>query len=365
MNKQVLALGAILTFSLASAQDVKLVKVASGFERPTSVTNAGDGSGRVFVVEQGGLVRVMKDGKVLSQPFLDVRDLTRAGGERGLLGLAFDPKFKQNGRLFVDYTNQNGDTVIARYTAKGDRADPNSAKILLTIKQPYSNHNGGQLAFGPDGYLYVGMGDGGSAGDPQNNAQNLGSLLGKLLRLDVSGDGYAIPKDNPFATKAGARGEIFAYGLRNPWRFSFDKQGLFIADVGQNKYEEINFLPTGSAGGQNYGWHLKEADACYQPASGCEKGNLQNPILQYGHAQGNSVTGGYVYRGGAVPALRGKYVYADFGSGTIWAATKSGNSWQASKLMDSGHNVSTFGENEAGELYLADYGSGDLYQFGK
>lgn len=365
MNKRILALGAAFLFTGASAQGVRLVKVASGFERPTSVTNAGDGSGRVFVVEQGGLVRVMRDGQVQPQPFLDLHSLTRAGGERGLLGLAFDPKFGQNGRLFVDYTNQNGDTVIARYTAKGDRADPNSAKILLTIQQPYSNHNGGQLAFGPDGYLYVGMGDGGSAGDPHNNAQNLNSLLGKLLRIDVSGDAYTVPKDNPFAGKAGARGEVFAYGLRNPWRFSFDKQGLFIADVGQNKYEEIDFLPAGSAGGENYGWRLKEAGACYQPASNCEKAKLQDPILQYGHARGNSVTGGYVYRGGAVPELKGKYVYADFGSGTVWTATRDGNTWKSSKLMDTGHNISTFGENEAGELYLADYGSGDLYQFGR
>ena len=365
MNKHILALGAILTLSLASAQSVKLVKVASGFERPTSITNAGDGSGRVFVVEQGGLVRVMRGGQVLAQPLLDVRGLTRAGGERGLLGLAFDPKFGQNGRLFVDYTNLNGDTVIARYTAKGDRADPRSAKILLTIQQPYANHNGGQLAFGPDGYLYVGMGDGGSAGDPNNNAQNLGSLLGKLLRLDVSGDGYAIPKDNPFVGRAGARGEVFAYGLRNPWRFSFDKSGLFIADVGQNKLEEIDFLPANSAGGENFGWRLKEANTCYQPATGCEQAKLQDPILQYDHAQGNSVTGGYVYRGAAVPELRGKYVYADFGSGTVWTAARSGTTWTSVKLLDTGHNVSTFGESEVGELYLADYGSGDVYQFGR
>ncbi|TSA87566.1 PQQ-dependent sugar dehydrogenase [Deinococcus detaillensis] len=374
MNKQTSywQRGCLLVAALAAASalaqngsQVQLLKVGSGFERPTSITNAADGSGRLFVVEQGGLVKVLRGTQVEAQPFLDVRSLTRAGGERGLLGLAFDPKFSQNGRLFVDYTNLNGDTVIARYTAVSGKVSPASAKVLLTIKQPYSNHNGGQLAFGPDGFLYIGMGDGGSGGDPQNNAQNLGSLLGKLLRLDVRGGSYTVPKDNPFVNTAGARGEIFAYGLRNPWRFSFSSAGLLIADVGQNKYEEINFLPKGSAGGENYGWRLKEAAACYQPASNCNsaKTKLQDPILSYDHTQGNSVTGGYVYRGQVLPALRGQYIYGDFGSGTIWAAAPSGAKWKTNKVLDTELSIATFGESEAGELYLADYGSGTVYQF--
>lgn len=257
----------------------------------------------------------------------------------------------------------NGDTVSARYTAVDGKVDPGSAKVLLSIKQPYSNHNGGQLAFGPDGFLYIGMGDGGSGGDPQNNAQNVSSLLGKLLRIDVRGEKYTLPKTNPFLNTAGARGEIFAYGLRNPWRFS--SAGLFIADVGQNKYEEINFLAKGSAGGENYGWRLKEAQNCYQPTSGCDqaKPKLQDPILSYDHTRGNSITGGYLYRGQAVPALRGKYIYGDFGSSTIWAATPNGAVWKTAKLLGTAYNISTFGESEAGELYLADYTSGTVYQF--
>lgn len=368
MNNTLLAVGAALLLSWSAAQGVRLVPVAAGFSQPTAIAHAGDGSGRLFVVEQGGLIKVVRGGQVQAQPFLDVRDLTRAGGERGLLGLAFDPQFRGNGRLYVNYTDTNGDTVIARYTARGDRANPDSAAVLLRIEQPYANHNGGQLAFGPDGMLYVGTGDGGSAGDPQNNGQNLNSLLGKLLRLDVRGDKYAVPRDNPFVNRGGARGEVWAYGLRNPWRFSFDRESgdLFIADVGQNQLEEINFQPRASKGGENYGWRLKEANACFNPDSNCEEGrDLVDPVLQYGHAQGNSVTGGYVYRGRALPDLVGKYVYGDFGSGTIWVGERSGNRWTSRRLLDTDHNISTFGQSEAGELYLADYGSGTLYQFGR
>ncbi|AFZ66729.1 PQQ-dependent sugar dehydrogenase [Deinococcus peraridilitoris] len=368
MKYSMMALGAALLLSWGAAQDVKLVRVAAGFERPTVVTHAGDGSNRLFVVEQGGVIKLVKNGQLQREPFLDVSSLTRAGGERGLLGLAFDPKFKQSGRFYINYTNTNGHTVIARYTAQGDRANPSSAAVLLTIEQPYANHNGGQLAFGPDGYLYIGTGDGGGGGDPQNHGQNLSSLLGKLLRLDVSGDKYTVPKDNPFVGQNGARGEVWAYGLRNPWRFSFDRENgnLFIADVGQNKFEEINFQPGSSKGGENYGWRLKEANECFNPGSNCTRERkLVDPILQYGRSEGVSVTGGYVYRGKAVPELVGKYVYGDFGSGTVWVGERDGNRWTARRLLDTEYNISTFGQSEAGELYLTDYNSGTLYQFGK
>jgi len=354
--------------SVASAQDARLTRVASGFERPVVITHAGDGSGRLFIAEQGGRVRVLPRGGGDARTFLDMSALTRAGGERGLLGLAFDPKFKQNGRLYVYYTDTRGDSVIARYTASGDQADANSATVLLRFEQPYGNHNGGQLAFGPDGMLYLGSGDGGSGGDPQNNGQRLDTLLGKILRIDVRGDKYTVPKDNPFVNRSGARPEIWAYGLRNPWRFSFDRRtgDVFIADVGQNKYEEVNFQPRGSKGGENYGWRVKEADACFDPPTGCSAKGLTDPILQYGRNEGVSITGGYVYRGKAVPALVGKYLYADFGTGTVWAATRAANGrWSARVLLNTDYSVSTFGEDENGELYLADYGSGSIYRFGR
>ena len=354
--------------SFALAQDVRLTRVASGFERPLGLTHAGDGSGRLFVVEQGGRIRVI--GKQGGEPrtFLDLSSLTRAGGERGLLGLAFDPKFRQNGRLYVNYTDRNGDTVIARYTAQGDQANANSAVVLLRIGQPYANHNGGQLAFGPDGMLYIGTGDGGSGGDPQNNGQKLDTLMGKILRIDVSGEKYAVPKDNPFVNRANVKPEIWAYGLRNPWRFSFDRRtgDLFIADVGQNKFEEINFQPKASKGGENYGWRLREAASCFNPESNCQRSGLVDPVLQYEHSEGVSVTGGYAYRGKALPTLAGKYVYGDFASGTIWAGTRGSNGrWSAQKLLDTEHNISSFGEDEDGELYLTDYGSGTIYRFGR
>ena len=358
-------LSSCLALSAASAQPVQLARIAGGLVQPLDIKSAGDGSKRLFVVEQGGRIKVVQGGKVQPRPFLDLSALTRAGGERGLLGVAFDPKFKQNGRLFVNYTDLNGDTVIARYTAQGNAADPKTAVVLLRVKQPYANHNGGSLAFGPDGMLYLGLGDGGSAGDPQNNGQNKNVLLGKLLRLDVRGDKYVVPGDNPFAGQSGTRGEIWAYGLRNPWRLSFDRKAgdLFIGDVGQNNIEEIDFQPRASGGGENYGWRLKEANACYDPAANCERGKLVDPILQYDHGQGQSVTGGFVYRGKAVQGLAGQYLYGDFASGVLWAGTRGANGqWSARKLLDTNLTISTFGQDEDGELYLADYGGGALYK---
>ncbi|MDT3682472.1 MAG: PQQ-dependent sugar dehydrogenase [Truepera sp.] len=346
----------------------RLVPVADGLKQPVSITNAGDS--RLFVVQQGGMVRIVKDGALLKDPFLDISDRTKSGGERGLLGLAFPPDYATSGHFYVYYTGTRGESTLSRFTVtpgNPDRADPTSEEILLTQEQPYSNHNGGQLAFGPDGYLYLGLGDGGSGGDPQGNGQNLGVLLGKLLRLDVSGDkGYKVPPSNPFVATAGARSEIWAYGLRNPWRFSFDREtgDLYIADVGQNAYEEVDFQPADSKGGENYGWNIMEASHCFG-ASTCDQTGLTLPILEYPHGPqwGTSISGGYLYRGEAVPALVGRYVFADFTSGRVWSAGPE-DGWELKPLFETGFNVSTFGEDAAGELYVADYTSGLIYRVG-
>src|SRR5438034_1281740 len=337
--------------------------VAGSLRRPVGVANAGDGSGRLFVVEQAGRILIHDGTAVRPSPFLDVSALVSCCGEQGLLGLAFHPHFVANGFLYVDYTNTAGDTVIARYQVSADPnvADPSSAQILLTIPQPFSNHNGGQLAFGPDGFLYVGMGDGGGGGDPGNRAQNLGELLGKILRIDVDGASpYAIPATNPFRNTSGARPEIWAYGLRNPWRFSFDRRtgDLFIADVGQNHIEEVNFQSAASAGGENYGWRRMEGTLCYDPSSECNDGTLTLPILEYDHSQGCSITGGYRYRGARFPQLVGRYFYGDFCSGRIWGATESDQAWSSTALTDTPPYITSFGEDEGGELYVVHYGGG-------
>lgn len=369
-NRAALALGAALLLASAAAQapQVKFTPYASGLRQVTTLTHAGDGSGRLYATLQGGQVRVIQNGAVRAQPFLDLSNLTRAGGERGLLGLAFDPKYKTNRRLYVHYTDRNGDTVLARYTATSDfsRADPQSARTLFTAEQPYANHNGGQLAFGPDGFLYLGLGDGGSGGDPQNNGQKLSTPLGKLLRFDVSGAEAKPAAGNPFLNRAGANPNIWAYGLRNPWRFSFDRQGgdLIIADVGQNEFEELNRQPRASKGGENYGWDVREGRTCFEPSSGCRTQGLTEPVLQYGRNEGQSITGGYVYRGNAIPSLKGQYVFADFGTGTVWAARPSGSSWNKVQLGRV-ENPSTFGEDEAGELYVAEYGSGRILKLSR
>lgn len=368
-----LVLSAALLVSSGCAQNaatpaVKFTPYVSGLRQVTTLTHAGDGSGRMYATLQEGQIRVIQGGQVRAQPFLDVSNLTRAGGERGLLGLAFDPKYKQNRRLYVHYTDRNGDTVLSRYTATADftRADPATAKTLFTADQPYANHNGGQLAFGPDGFLYLGLGDGGSAGDPQNNGQKLSTPLGKLLRFDVSGAEAKPAAGNPFLNRSGANPNIWAYGLRNPWRFSFDRStgDLIIADVGQNEFEEVSRQPRASKGGENYGWDVREGRSCFEPPSGCRTQGLTEPVLTYGRNEGQSITGGYVYRGSAVPALKGQYVFADFASGTVWAAPASGQSWSKVRL-GSVENPSTFGEDEAGELYVAEYGSGRILKLSR
>jgi glucose/arabinose dehydrogenase len=342
-----------------------LEPVAEGFEAPLGVTNAGDGSGRLFVVEQTGAIRIIDGGTVLEEPFLDVGEAIVAGGEQGLLGLAFHPDYKRNGRFFINYTDVNGDTVVAEVRTSDDpnRADEGSVQPLLQIGQPFANHNGGQLEFGSDGYLYIATGDGGSGGDPQGNGQNTGALLGKLLRIDVdSGDPYRIPDDNPFANGDGAP-EVWAYGLRNPWRFSFDAKtdDLWIADVGQGDFEEINRTPTDRSG-LNYGWNIMEGDRCFE-GSGCDRSDKVLPISGYTHELGCSVTGGYVYRGAESPALTGGYIFGDYCSGTIWGIdARASNFTMPQELLESGLSISSFGLDEEGELYLTDLSEGGLYK---
>ncbi|MEE9121302.1 MAG: PQQ-dependent sugar dehydrogenase [Syntrophobacteria bacterium] len=344
--------------------------MVTGLSSPVDITHAGDGSGRLFIILQGGRIVIFDGVQILSPPFLDITSLVSSGGERGLLGAAFHPNYVGNGFFYVSYTDTAGDSVIARYSVSLDpnRADPTSGVILLTIPQPFSNHNGGQLHFGPDGYLYIGIGDGGSGGDPQNNGQDLGTLLGKILRIDVdSGFPFTVPPDNPFVGVVGAREEIWSFGLRNPWRFSFDRLtgDMFIGDVGQNSWEEVDFQPANSTGGENYGWRLMEGNSCFNPAINCNNGTLTLPILVYDHSVGCSVTGGYLYRGSKNPNLNGLYLYGDFCSGLIWGAQEDGlGGWNTTVLLDTNFSISTFGEDESGEIYFAHLSAidGTIYQ---
>ncbi len=337
--------------------------IAGGLSSPLGLVNAGDGSGRLFIVEQTGRIKIFDGAAVRATPFLDVSALVSCCGERGLLGLAFHPDYRTNGVFFVHYTNTAGNTTLVRYHVSSDPnvADATSAQIILNVIQPFANHNGGQIAFGPDRFLYMGLGDGGDAGDPGNRAQNLGTLLGKILRIDVDGGSpYAIPATNPFTSTAGALPEIWAYGLRNPWRFSFDRQtgDLFIADVGQSAREEVDFQPASSPGGQNYGWRLMEGTACFNPSTACNDGTLTLPILEYDHSLGCAISGGYRYRGRRFPQYAGRYFYGDYCSGRIWAATQTAQTWSTTQLMDTTFSITSFGEDEGGELYVVHYGSG-------
>ncbi len=350
---------------------VETVAFATGLSAPTDIKNSGAANDtRLFVAEQSGKIKILDQyGAVQAQPFLDSSNKTKASGELGLLGFAFHPNFAQNGYVYVDYTDPNQNTIIARYQLNKNTGvlDPNSEKVLLKIAQPYANHKGGAMQFGPDGYLYIGMGDGGSAGDPQNRAQNTNELLGKILRIDVDhGDPYAIPASNPFAKSSSGKPEIWAYGLRNPWRISFDtKTGdLYIADVGQNQYEELDFQPASSKGGENYAWR------CYE---GLHEFNTQDchpsspyslPVLEYNHDNHRcSITGGYVYRGKKYPALNGKYLYADYCSGEIYLTQNNGSSsWGTTLAANKNYSITTFGQDVAGELYLADAKSGTIYR---
>jgi glucose/arabinose dehydrogenase len=308
-----------------------------------------DGSGRLFVLEKRGFVRIIKNGQLSPDPLLDITDrVNDKSNEMGLLGLVLHPNFSQNGYFYVNYTGKGGDTFISRFQANGDVASAGSELNLLKVKQPFPNHNGGSLAFGPDGYLYAGLGDGGASGDPFGNAQSLNTLLGKILRINVdSKEPYAIPADNPFGN------EIWAYGLRNPWRISFDRLtgDLYIADVGQDKWEEVNFVPRGSPGGMNFGWDYYEGTHEYDPPS-AGVSELWYPVAEYSHAEGGcSVTGGYVYRG-SMPEWNGIYLYGDYCTGHVWGLIKAGNQWQSQLLFEAQGLITSFGQDEKGEIYL-------------
>jgi glucose/arabinose dehydrogenase len=352
---------------------VSLEPVLSGFESPVFVTHAGEespGASRLFVVEQAGRIQLVENGSVQPTPFLDITD--RVGSERneqGLLSVAFPSDFATSEVFYVNYTDRRGDTVIARYRLMaGDprQADANSEQKILQIEQPAANHNGGQLQFGPDGYLYIGTGDGGQAGDPWGNAQNPDVLLGKMLRIDVTRtDTYEIPGDNPGLNQPGARPEIWATGVRNPWRFSFDRAtgDLYIADVGQNLYEEVNVQAAASPGGENYGWDVMEGSHCFEPPGGCDSEGLVLPVAEYDHGLGCSVTGGYVYRGTGFPQIAGVYFYGDFCSGNIWGLRQEEpGEWETALLLDTDLNITSFGEDSDGELYVIGYSDGTIYQ---
>ncbi|GAA4438242.1 PQQ-dependent sugar dehydrogenase [Pontibacter saemangeumensis] len=345
------------------------------FDRPVEAVSVNDGQGRLYVVDQEGKIFWLPgSGETPAQPtlYLDISDRVKAGGEMGLLGLAFHPDFKRNGYFYVNYTTDNPlQTRISRFKAaagnKG-QVDPKSETILLTYEQPYRNHNGGKVTFGPDGYLYIAVGDGGSGGDPQNNGQDRTKLLGKILRIDVNTTSgnlkYGIPADNPYAGNTeGYREEIYAYGLRNPWKISFDEETgrLWAADVGQNKIEEIDIIEKGG----NYGWRIMEASECFDPSRNCDRTGLILPVHEYTHADGVSITGGFVYRGKAIPELQGKYIYADYVSGKVWALTLNGSGKKADNtlLLTTGFPVSSFGLDQDNELLVLGYGGeGKLYR---
>jgi glucose/arabinose dehydrogenase len=361
------ALLAILVTAVACAQEAVLQPIATGLNQPVALTHAGDT--RLFITQQPGTI-VIYDALGVRAPFLDIRSLVLSGGERGLLSVAFHPQYRDNGLFFVYYTNRNGDIVIARYkvlASDPNRADATSGTIILTISHPnFANHNGGQLQFGPDGYLYIGTGDGGSGGDPNNHGQDRSELLGKLLRIDVDhGLPYTIPPSNPFFAFNSARNEIWAYGLRNPWRFSFDRStgDLWIGDVGQNAYEEVDFQPATSIGGENYGWRRMEGLHCFNPSSNCVDPSFTLPVLEYPHSQAAcSITGGYRYRGTQIPSLRGQYIYGDYCTGTIWSGTLTGAILTPKTLFTTTINISSFGEDVSGELYVLDVARGIVYK---
>jgi glucose/arabinose dehydrogenase len=347
---------------------LSLEPVVDQVDAPLAVTNAGDGSGRIFVLEQRGQIRVVQDGRLAGDPFLDIGDRLTAGGERGLLGLAFHPAFPDDPRFFVNYTDLEGNTVVSSFsvpTPRANRADRDREEVLLRIDQPFSNHNGGALAFGPDGHLYISTGDGGGGGDPKDNGQRLDTLLGKILRIDVdgatAGGRYAVPADNPFADGNGGEPEIWHVGLRNPWRMSFDREtgDLWIGDVGQGSWEEVDVARTGT-GPLNFGWNRVEGFECFEPAD-CDPTQFTPPVTAYGHDLGCSVIGGNVYRGSSQPLLAGGYVYSDYCGGNLWVLDPASDGpVEAPPVADTGRQISAIGEDESGELYATDFGSGEL-----
>lgn len=345
----------------AAAVDLQFTPVSARLG-VVDINHAGDGSGRLFLVEQSGTIVVHRNGEDLAEPYLDLSDRVETGGERGLLSVAFAPDYADSGLFYVWYTRSGGDTVLSRFGVGDDpdRANPDSEQILLVVEQPYSNHNGGRLRFGPEGMLYLGLGDGGSANDPLGAGQDGSTLLGKLIRIDVDPrhGAYAVPEDNPFVDDDAVRDEIWATGLRNPWRISFDRAtgDLFIADVGQSRREEINVQPEASRGGENYGWSVMEGSLCV--TAGCDTTGLTLPVFEYGHDAGCSVTGGEMYRGRAYPELSGTYLFGDYCEGTIWGMRRVDGRWETAVLAETAYRILTFGEAEDGALYLASANSG-------
>ncbi len=365
----------LLYLPLSAQVQLETRSFATGLDNPVDIVNAGDD--RLFVVQQRGLIRILDlEGTVSDTPFLDLSGIvSQSGSETGLLGLAFHPEYHENGYFFVNYTRaSDGNTVVSRFSA--DENNPNQANReseiqLLTVEQPYANHNGGQLLFGPDGYLYIALGDGGSSGDPQNRAQTRTSFLGKMLRIDVDVEdeaGYGIPPDNPFEDDETTPSEIWAWGLRNPWRNSFDRLtgDFWIADVGQNSREEINFQPAGSSGGENYGWRCFEGNQPYNQSECPEAENYVFPVFDYAHEGSGctgSVTGGYVYRGGLFNEMFGIYIFADYCTGNVYTITQTSEGFEGEQLSNiTEMRISTFGEDRYGELYLAQKNAGEIYK---
>jgi glucose/arabinose dehydrogenase len=374
----------VLALALAACDDdvtgpdlpdtgVELVEVASGFSFPVLVTAPLEDLTRLFVVEKGGLIKIIKNGQVLSTPFLDIRSKVSRGGEQGLLGMAFHPQYASNRLFVINYTDTNGDTRVAvlKTSTNPDVADASTEEVFLFVEQPFANHNGGHVTFGPFGYLFIGLGDGGSAGDPGDRAQDLATPLGKILRYQMDNDGHVtIPNGNPFVGNPGLVWGIWSAGLRNPWRFSFDREtsSLYIGDVGQNRFEEINVV-AGTAGfgrGVNFGWDIMEGNQCFEPASGCNQQTLVRPLIVYDHDDGCSVTGGHVYRGQQIPSIQGHYFYADYCAGWVRSfrydngVALDQKEWAE---LAPGDNITSFGEDAAAELYIVTSG-GRIYRLG-
>lgn len=371
-----LALLVIIGLSAPMSAALNLEPVATGLSSPVFVTAAPGDNSRLFVVERSGRIKIIKNGALLPLPFLNISAIVQSGGEQGLLGIAFHPEYSSNGFFYVNYIGNDGDTHLSRFSvsANPDSADPTSEFNIFIQNQPFANHNAGMVAFGPDGYLYVGFGDGGSGNDPQNNGQKATTWLGKMLRIDIdNGSPYSVPADNPYVGAVDTLEEIWAFGLRNPWRYSFDRLtgDLYIGDVGQNAIEEIDFQPSSSTGGENYGWRLKEGTSCFNPSSNCDpSGALIDPVHEYSHG-GNphrcSVTGGYVYRGCAMPELDGTYFFGDYCSGNIWSFKTDGSNVtdftdHTADLGSSQFGISSFGQDAQGEVYVVDLNSGTVYK---
>ena len=387
MLKQILFIFPILLFG--QSPSLSSIEIADGFKKPLFITSYPTDSNLLYVVEQAGRIIVIENGEKLKRPFLDIKkqvvNPSRPGDERGLLGFAFHPNHTKNGKFYINYMNNDGYTVVSEFTVKNkQRANHSSERILFDLKQPFSNHNGGHMAFGPDGYLYISIGDGGKAGDPNNAGQDLNTIFGKVIRIDVNQTPYGIPKSNPYYGQENKRGEIWAWGLRNVWRFSFDRKNgdIFYGDVGQNKWEEINYEPAKSKGGVNYGWRIMEARHCYNPEDNCNESGLTQPILEYPNdanymrtltgmdqpdVDGCSVTGGYVYRGKQIKGLQGTYLFGDYCSGNVWSfkvengkAVEFQNRTEEINLAEGEFTnyISSFGEDADGELYIIDYNGG-------